>query len=89
MATPAFNQVIVYGGLMIKDDADYNFTAKVIFVTGTFAVGYPDTPHTHKFTLKLRGNHNTPPLPSPYPNVGAKALGKYHDPTKKSLTSKF
>ena len=76
MQTPAFDEVIVYGGLMIKDDADYNFTAKAIFVTGTFAVGYPDTPHKHKFHLKLRGDHDSVELAAPYPQVGAKALGK-------------
>ena len=79
IATPAFDKVIVFGGIMFNDSMDHHFTANIIFVHGRFVVGYPDQPFTHNFKLTLRGNHSSRELPPPYPVVGAKALGSHEN----------
>ena len=78
---PYLTRLYIYGVLEIGDDMDNVLSAEIIMIQGDLAqmvAGFADEPHTHKFDILLRGNHETPDQPLPNgPNLGAKALGVF------------
>ena len=78
---PLLTRLYIYGVLEIGDEIDNVLSAEIIMIQGDLAqlvAGFPDAPHTHKFDILLRGNHETPDQPLPDgPNLGAKALGVF------------
>jgi len=78
---PFLTRLYIYGVLEIGDDMDNVLSAEIIMIQGDMAqlvAGFADEPHTHKFDILLRGNHETPDQPLPNgPNLGAKALGVF------------
>ena len=78
---PLLTRLYIYGVLEIDDSMDNVLSAEIIMIQGDLAqlvAGFVDAPHTHKFDILLRGNHETLDQPLPDgPNLGAKALGVF------------